>query len=110
ANTEYHNYNANSPQVTWFWRIVRSMSNEERAKLLQFITGTSKVPLNGFKDLEGMQGTTRFSIHRDPSSNRLPTSHTCFNQLDLPAYDNQDTLKSNIMTAINLGADYFGFA
>jgi E3 ubiquitin-protein ligase HUWE1 len=61
ANTDYHNYNVNSPQVTWFWRIVRAMSNEERAKLLQFITGTSKVPLNGFKDLEGMQGTTRFS-------------------------------------------------
>ncbi|RMD41756.1 hypothetical protein DV735_g3371, partial [Chaetothyriales sp. CBS 134920] len=110
ANTEYHNYNANSPQVTWFWRIVRAMSNEERAKLLQFITGTSKVPLNGFKDLEGMQGTTKFSIHRDPSQNRLPTSHTCFNQLDLPAYDNQETLKTNLMTAINLGADYFGFA
>ena len=127
ANTEYHNYNVNSPQVTWFWRIVRAMSNEERAKLLQFITGTSKVPLNGFKDLEGMQGTTRFSskfyspslmiahtnktaVHKDPSPTRLPTSHTCFNQLDLPAYDNQDTLKNNIMIAINLGADYFGFA
>ena len=127
ANTEYHNYNANSPQVTWFWRIVRAMSNEERAKLLQFITGTSKVPLNGFKDLEGMQGTTRFSgksndylrrfananmiiVHRDPSHNRLPTSHTCFNQLDLPAYDNQEMLKTQLMTAINLGADYFGFA
>lgn len=127
ANTEYHNYNANSPQVTWFWRIVRAMSNEERAKLLQFITGTSKVPLNGFKDLEGMQGTTRFSsklehphsfreyannstVHREPNLQRLPTSHTCFNQLDLPAYDNQESLKTNIMKAINLGADYFGFA
>lgn len=73
ANTEYHNYNAHSPQVTWFWRIVRAMSNEERAKLLQFITGTSKVPLNGFKDLEGMQGTTRFSskfsdVHREQTA------------------------------------------
>ncbi len=64
AHTEYHNYNGNSPQVVWFWRIVRGMSNEERAKLLQFVTGTSKVPLNGFKDLEGMQGNTLFSIHK----------------------------------------------
>ncbi|KAK5053102.1 hypothetical protein LTR84_002076 [Exophiala bonariae] len=110
ANTEYHNYTANSPQVTWFWRIVRGMSNEEKAKLLQFVTGTSKVPLNGFKDLEGMQGNTLFSIHKDPSQTRLPTSHTCFNQLDLPSYDDYDTLKSSLMTAINLGADYFGFA
>ncbi|RVX75705.1 hypothetical protein B0A52_00061 [Exophiala mesophila] len=110
AHTEYHNYTANSPQVTWFWRIVRGMSNEEKAKLLQFVTGTSKVPLNGFKDLEGMTGTTLFSIHKDPSQSRLPTSHTCFNQLDLPAYDDYDTLRSSLMTAINLGADYFGFA
>ncbi|KAI1608030.1 E3 ubiquitin-protein ligase HUWE1 [Exophiala viscosa] len=110
AHTEYHNYTANSPQITWFWRIVRGMSNEERAKLLQFVTGTSKVPLNGFKDLEGMQGNTLFSIHKDPSQTRLPTSHTCFNQLDLPSYDDYETLKSNLMTAINLGADYFGFA
>nr|KAK5448968.1 E3 ubiquitin-protein ligase tom1 [Exophiala xenobiotica] len=110
GHTEYHNYTANSPQITWFWRIVRGMSNEERAKLLQFVTGTSKVPLNGFKDLEGMQGNTLFSIHKDPSQHRLPTSHTCFNQLDLPAYDDFDTLKNNLMTAINLGADYFGFA
>jgi len=110
AHTEYHNYNGNSPQVVWFWRIVRGMSNEERAKLLQFVTGTSKVPLNGFKDLEGMQGNTLFSVHKDPSQTRLPTSHTCFNQLDLPAYDDYDTLKNNLMTAINLGADYFGFA
>ncbi|EHY57695.1 E3 ubiquitin-protein ligase tom1 [Exophiala dermatitidis] len=110
AHTEYHNYTANSPQVTWFWRVVRNMSNEERAKLLQFVTGTSKVPLNGFKDLEGMQGNTLFSIHKDPSSDRLPTSHTCFNQLDLPTYDDYETLKSNLMKAINLGADYFGFA
>jgi len=36
---------------------VRSFDKEERAKLLQFATGTSKVPLNGFKELEGMQGT-----------------------------------------------------
>lgn len=64
AHTEYHNYTANSPQITWFWRLVRGMSNEERAKLLQFVTGTSKVPLNGFKDLEGMQGNTLFSIHK----------------------------------------------
>ncbi|EXJ88976.1 E3 ubiquitin-protein ligase HUWE1 [Capronia epimyces CBS 606.96] len=110
AHTEYHNYTANSPQVIWFWRVVRNMSNEERAKLLQFVTGTSKVPLNGFKDLEGMQGNTLFSIHKDPSQSRLPTSHTCFNQLDLPTYDDYETLKNNLMKAINLGADYFGFA
>lgn len=80
-NSEYHNYTAVSPQVQWYWRAVRSFNEEERAKLLQFITGTSKVPLNGFKELEGMNGFSRFNIHRDfGSKERLPSSHTCFNR------------------------------
>jgi len=54
--TRYSNYDASSPQIQWFWRAVRSFDKEEKAKLLQFATGTSKVPLNGFKELEGMQG------------------------------------------------------
>jgi E3 ubiquitin-protein ligase HUWE1 len=80
-NTEYHNYTAASPQIQWFWRAMRSFDKEERAKLLQFVTGTSKVPLNGFKELEGMNGFSRFNIHRDyGSKERLPSSHTCFNR------------------------------
>lgn len=81
SNTEYQNYSASSPQIQWFWRALRSFDKEERAKLLQFVTGTSKVPLNGFKELEGMNGFSRFNIHRDyGSKERLPTSHTCFNR------------------------------
>lgn len=81
VNTEYHNYSASSPQIQWFWRAVRSFDKEERAKLLQFVTGTSKVPLNGFKELEGMNGINRFNIHRDyGDKDRLPSSHTCFNR------------------------------
>lgn len=80
-NTEYHNYTAASPQIQWFWRAIRTFEKEEQAKLLQFITGTSKVPLNGFKELEGMNGFSKFNIHRDyGSKDRLPSSHTCFNR------------------------------
>lgn len=81
SNTEYHNYTAASPQIQWFWRAVRSLDKEELAKLVQFVTGTSKVPLNGFKELEGMNGINRFNIHRDyGNKERLPSSHTCFNR------------------------------
>ncbi|OJJ64397.1 hypothetical protein ASPSYDRAFT_1155817 [Aspergillus sydowii CBS 593.65] len=111
AHTEYHNYSASSPQIQWFWRAVRSFDKEERAKLLQFVTGTSKVPLNGFKELEGMNGVSRFNIHRDyGNKDRLPSSHTCFNQLDLPEYDSYETLRQRLHTAITTGSEYFGFA
>ncbi|KAI9832451.1 MAG: hypothetical protein M1826_001775 [Phylliscum demangeonii] len=110
-NTEYHNYSASSPQIQWFWRAVRSFDKEERAKLLQFVTGTSKVPLNGFKELEGMNGFSRFNIHRDYASNeRLPSSHTCFNQLDLPEYASYESLRQHLYMAMTAGSEYFGFA
>ncbi|RDI84571.1 hypothetical protein Vi05172_g5286 [Venturia inaequalis] len=110
-NSEYHNYQASSPQIQWFWRAVRSFEKEERAKLLQFVTGTSKVPLNGFKELEGMNGFSRFNIHRDyGSKDRLPSSHTCFNQLDLPEYESYEDLRKALYTAMTAGSEYFGFA
>ncbi|KAJ5637707.1 hypothetical protein N7490_007586 [Penicillium lividum] len=110
-NTEYHNYSASSPQIQWFWRAVRSFDKEERAKLLQFVTGTSKVPLNGFKELEGMNGVSKFNIHRDyGNKTRLPSSHTCFNQLDLPEYESYEDLRHRLYTAMTAGSDYFGFA
>lgn len=43
ANTEYTGYTAASPVVQWFWEVVRAFNKEDMARLLQFITGTSKV-------------------------------------------------------------------
>lgn len=76
-NTEYQNYTSSSIQVQWFWRVVRSFSQEERAKLIQFVTGTSKVPLEGFANLQGSNGIQKFQIHKDFGSvTRLPSAHT----------------------------------
>ena len=32
---------------------METFDNETRARLLQFVTGTSKVPMNGFSELQG---------------------------------------------------------
>lgn len=77
ANTEYHKYQPTSLQIQWFWRALRSFDQADRAKFLQFVTGTSKVPLQGFAALEGMNGIQKFQIHRDDrSTDRLPSAHT----------------------------------
>ncbi|KAG0269162.1 hypothetical protein DFQ27_004558 [Actinomortierella ambigua] len=110
-NTEYHNYSSSSPAIQWFWRAVRSFDQTERAKLLQFVTGTSKVPLGGFSQLQGISGIQRFQIHKDfASSKRLPSAHTCFNQLDLPEYDTYEDLRTQLLTAISECATGFAFA
>ncbi|KAJ1537323.1 hypothetical protein HK096_007058, partial [Nowakowskiella sp. JEL0078] len=101
-NTEYQNYTASTSLVQWFWRAVRSFSQEERAKLIQFVTGTSKIPLEGFSHLQGSGGVQKFQIHKDFSStNRLPSAHTCFNQLDLPQYESYEQLRTSLLTAIS---------
>ncbi|GAN06879.1 conserved hypothetical protein [Mucor ambiguus] len=109
-NTEYQGYNASSPPVQWFWRAVRSFDQEERAKLLQFATGTSKVPLEGFSQLQGSSGVQKFQIHKDfGGENRLPSAHTCFNQVDLPQYDCYENLRANLFKAISECSTGFAF-
>ncbi|SPO27765.1 related to ubiquitin-protein ligase 1 [Ustilago trichophora] len=110
SNTELHGYSSGDAVIQWWWRAVRSFDQTEKAKLLQFITGTSKVPLEGFAHLQGVQGTQRFNIHKAYGADRLPAAHTCFNQLDLPQYDSYDKLRSSLLLAMNEGGEGFGFA
>lgn len=108
-NTEYSGYTVSSPTIHWFWRTVRSFDQEYRAKLLQFVTGTSKVPLDGFASLQGSNGVQKFQIHRDYGANtRLPSAHTCFNQLDLPEYESYEQLRDMLIKAINECSTGFG--
>ena len=64
--TRYHNYSHTSEQVQWFWKVLSEFSQEQRAWFLQFATGTSRVPVEGFKGLIGMRGPQKFSIHKAP--------------------------------------------
>jgi E3 ubiquitin-protein ligase HUWE1 len=42
-------------------------------------------------------------------SERLPSAHTCFNQLDLPEYESKEVLRERLRMAIHEGATGFGF-
>ena len=118
-HTEYVQYRSTDNLIQWFWEILHSFSGEEKAMFLQFVTGTSKVPLEGFENLQGnffivnitrpvvimhllflvtgMRGTQKFNIHRAYGDTQaLPSAHTCFNQvlwlcLCILAYDLQLT-------------------
>lgn len=57
--------------VSWFWTIVSSFTQEEMAKLLQFVTGCSQLPPGGFAEL-----SPKFQITSSPTRGRLPTAHT----------------------------------
>lgn len=48
ANTNYNGYTPTSPQILWFWEIMETLDRTEKGNLLQFVTGSSKVPVEGF--------------------------------------------------------------
>eukprot|EP00092_Neocalanus_flemingeri_P022269 GFUD01024149.1.p1 GENE.GFUD01024149.1~~GFUD01024149.1.p1 ORF type:complete len:971 (+),score=234.93 GFUD01024149.1:83-2995(+) len=99
-NTEYKNYNPTDKIILWFWRLVLSFGDEKRSRLLQFVTGTSRVPMNGFAELHGSNGPKKFTIERIGNPDSLPRAHTCFNRIDLPEYRSYAELKHKVVTAI----------
>ncbi|KAG9478699.1 hypothetical protein GDO78_012386 [Eleutherodactylus coqui] len=99
-NTVYRHYTRNSKQIIWFWQFVKEMDNEVRLRLLQFVTGTCRLPLGGFAELMGSNGPQKFCIEKVGKETWLPRSHTCFNRLDLPPYKSYEQLKEKLLFAI----------
>jgi hypothetical protein len=77
------------------------MPLEKKKKLLFFTTGSDCAPLGGL-------GRLPFVISRNgPDSERLPTSHTCFNVLLLPEYNSKEKLQRLLHLAM-LNTEGFG--
>uniref|UniRef100_UPI0037E96AF5 E3 ubiquitin-protein ligase HACE1 isoform X1 n=1 Tax=Semicossyphus pulcher TaxID=241346 RepID=UPI0037E96AF5 len=105
-NTEYTSgYDRQEPVIQWFWEVVKSLTQEERILLLQFVTGSSRVPHGGFAFLMGGSGLQKFTVAAVPyTSNLLPTSSTCINMLKLPEYPSQEVLRDRLLVALHCGS------
>lgn len=109
-NTEYVNYTKDSLIIRNFWEVLQAFDENLKAGFLQFVTGTSKVPFEGFQYLKGIGGAVqKFNIHKAYDTQKLPTSHTCMNQLDLPDYQTKEELEEKLKKAILYGREGFGF-
>lgn len=95
-STEYEGgYTSECQIIKDFWSIVHSLPDESKRKLLEFTTGSDRVPVGGLSRL-------KLLITRHGSdSDRLPTSHTCFNVLLLPEYSSREKLEERLLKAIN---------
>uniref|UniRef100_A0A8C1Z9B0 E3 ubiquitin-protein ligase n=1 Tax=Cyprinus carpio TaxID=7962 RepID=A0A8C1Z9B0_CYPCA len=108
-NTKYKNsYSPNHPAIIWFWKTVLLMDAEKRIRLLQFVTGTSRVPMNGFAELYGSNGPQLFTIEQWGTRDKLPRAHTCFNRLDLPPYETFEELREKLHMAIENAQGFDG--
>jgi ubiquitin-protein ligase E3 A len=102
--TEYSDgYTADSEQVLWLWEILlQEFTAEQRKQFLFFCTGADRAPIGGL-------GKLRFIVQRSESdSDHLPSAHTCFNVLSLPAYSSKAKLSKLLSLAIS-NAQGFGF-
>ncbi|KAI1270765.1 HECT-domain-containing protein [Xylariaceae sp. FL1019] len=99
-HTDYRGYTENDEVVQFFWQTIRTWDGEQKSRLLQFATGTSRIPVNGFKDLQGSDGPRRFTIEKAGDLGNLPKAHTCFNRLDLPPYKSLEQLQQKMTIAV----------
>jgi E3 ubiquitin-protein ligase NEDD4 len=117
-HTDYRGYTESDEVVQHFWKCIRSWDAEQKSRLLQFATGTSRIPVNGFKDLQGSDGPRRFTIEKAGEAGQLPKSHTwyafpsnlthemitnaliSFNRLDLPPYKSFEQLNHKLTIAV----------
>ncbi|KAG2777159.1 hypothetical protein Pcac1_g12522 [Phytophthora cactorum] len=86
-------YDEHTQVVLWLWQALREFTIELRGQFLKFMTGTNKIPLDGF---EPPLNLTKSDL--DPQA--LPRTHTCFNQLVLPEYTSYETLVEKVTFAI----------
>ncbi|EQC34917.1 hypothetical protein, variant [Saprolegnia diclina VS20] len=95
----------------WFWAIVNNMAPQEQARLLQFVTGSSRVPAQGFKALISSDGRVQpfnLAFCGPEIGNPFPRAHTCFNRLDLPVYQTKDEMTKYLTLIVNM--DITGFS
>ena len=103
-----HGFNMDSKSVKNLLQTMSELSKEQRRDFLQFVTGSPKLPIGGFKSL-----TPMFTVVCKPSEppyasdDYLPSVMTCVNYLKLPDYSNQDVLKERLGVAIKEGQGAF---
>ncbi|KAJ3275509.1 putative E3 ubiquitin-protein ligase HTD2 [Terramyces sp. JEL0728] len=90
----YDGYEADTLVIKYFWEIVQDFTDEQKKQFLVFTTGSDRVPVGGL-------GKLQFVIARNGTdSDRLPTSHTCFNALLLCEYSSKEKLKDRLLLAL----------
>ncbi|EFO20031.1 hypothetical protein LOAG_08458 [Loa loa] len=94
--TKYQNgFTETSQTVKDFWTVAKAMSTEEKKMLLQFITGSDRVPVGGLAKLEVI------IARNGDNKERLPTAHTCYNVMLLPDYGDLEITRERITKAIS---------
>ncbi|KAL8660104.1 MAG: hypothetical protein Q9226_000096 [Calogaya cf. arnoldii] len=103
-----HGFNMDSKSVRNLLQVMSELSAPERREFLQFVTGSPKLPIGGFKSL-----TPMFTVVCKPSEppytsdDFLVSVMTCANYVKLPDYSDIHILRKRLLTAIHEGQGAF---
>lgn len=103
-----HGYTMDSPTIHDLICVMSTFNDQERRLFLQFLTGSPKLPIGGFKSL-----SPRLTVvlkHPEEGMNSdayLPSVMTCANYFKLPKYTNQQIMRSRITQAMQEGSGAF---
>ena len=99
-NTSYEGYEQTDNIIINFWEIVRQLPQEKLSRLLQFSTGSTRVPVGGFKCLQSNRGNlSPFSISKvqyEEGKQNYIKARTCFNRINLPNFPDEAKLLEGI--------------
>jgi len=94
AATKYEDgYSATHPAILAFWGLVETFDQDDKKRLLEFVTASDRVPVGGAAKIP-------FTIIRGKDSDLLPTSSTCFGRLTLPDYETREKLEKKLRLAL----------
>lgn len=103
-----HGYNTDSISVEQLLHIMNTFTLKERREFLQFITGSPKLPIGGFKALKPEFTVVRKLPEDNLSSDDyLPSVMTCANYLKLPEYSSPELMRKRLLQAVREGAGEF---
>jgi len=95
-----HGYTHDSAQIGWLIDMLHSYSKEKRRKFLQFVTGSPRLPVGGFRALNPPLTVVRKTASYGNSENELPSAMTCYNYLKIPPYETFDMFVERFNVAL----------
>ncbi|XP_078184904.1 E3 ubiquitin-protein ligase TRIP12 isoform X30 [Callithrix jacchus] len=103
-----HGYTHDSRAVKFLFEILSSFDNEQQRLFLQFVTGSPRLPVGGFRSLNPPLTIVRktFESTENPDD-FLPSVMTCVNYLKLPDYSSIEIMREKLLIAAREGQQSF---
>ena len=106
-----HGYTKNSRIFDDLIKFMCKLDKLGQRQFLIFTTGTSRLPIGGFKALSPKLTIVKKTFEKgDIPDNYLPTVMTCQNYLKLPEYSNYEILEKKMLLAMREGGKEFSLS